>query len=1022
MNKIANFIVEKKNVIFIFLAIILIVSTIGIFNVNVNYDMSKYLPDDSEVKIGMEKMNQDFGELSNITVMIDDLSKEERAQVQEELSNIENVKSVVFIEGDEEYQKDNHTKYLVNINADTYSDEAIEVLNKIQDLYKDKTLYVSGAVVNNNLSRTTLLTEIPFIAIIAVAVIFAILFILCDSWIEPFLFMTGIGIAVIINMGTNALLPSISFMTNAIGALLQLGLSMDYSIMLMNRYNQEKETETDNKEAMKKALVNSFKTITSSSVTTIVGLLVLAFMSFKIGQDMGLVLAKGVLISLLCIFTILPGLIITFDKLIQKTKKKSIKFNMTGIMKAVTKCRFVIVPVVIVLVISSFFMKDNLDISFVKTFDNPDQVAIEDVFGVENQVILLYSKNENRDNIANYIDWLEKQDNVTEVQDYSNTIRKEYTYSELAKDMNMDESQAKMLFQLYKDKNNTEDFEKITMYDLITFVNDKIVNDPSYSNFMDDSQVEQIKNAKTELDEGKVSIENGENELNSQNQNLLNKQQELKKNKSELITKKKELENQQKALNEQRNELLEQKEELNSKESELNNNKQQLESQKQELTAKENELKQQQQELITKKQQLESAGMYEGETKTQIENSLAQIEGGINSVENGLSQVNGGLAQINNGLSQVTDGKKQLEDGINKIDDGLNQLNSGLQQVNNGLSQINSGEKQINDGLQKIESGRKELEENKKIYTEAYDDTKLAELMEQDVSEIDELLKLKRTIDINVDDMKLSLEDFINYIADDIMTNETYSKSITQDMKAQIEDGKKQLQDNKELMLGNEYNRIVITYSCDIEGKDTFEFMKNIKNGTEGKFDNEIYFIGDSAMAYEMDQGFNGELNFVTALSVIAIFIVVLFTFKSVLCSLVLVASIQGAVMITTAIVGLQGMTVNYIALILVQCILMGATIDYGILYLNNYREIRKQKDKKSATIDAMNNSIKTILTSSLILIGCCLSVGFVMSQKIISQTTMIIAMGTLCAVIMMVFVLPALVLLLDKFLIKNKK
>ena len=146
-------------------------------------------------------------------------------------------------------------------------------------------------------------------------------------------------------------------MTFAVGALLQLGLSMDYSIMLMNRYNQEKLDDPNPTAAMKKALLHAFGAITSSSITTIVGLLVLVFMSFKIGQDMGVVLAKGVFISLICIFTILPGLVIMFDKLIMKTHKKSLNFKMDFIMKAVTKARFALIPIVAVIVVFAVVLK-----------------------------------------------------------------------------------------------------------------------------------------------------------------------------------------------------------------------------------------------------------------------------------------------------------------------------------------------------------------------------------------------------------------------------------------------------------------------------------------------------------------------------------------------------------------------------------------------------------------------------------------------------------------------------------------
>ena len=310
MKRVADFIVDKRKYVMILYLAILVISAVGMLHVNVNYDMSKYLPGDSFTKLGMEKMSGEYGDLASITVMFDDLDEKEQIKIKEDLASVPNVKSVVYQQDDESCQKDGHSKYMVAVSAGTYSNEAREVLEEIKNRYQDYEIAVSGAVVDNDLLIKTLAGEIPVIAIIVVVIIFAILFLLCDSWIEPFLYMGCIGVAILINMGTNALLPSVSFMTFAVGALLQLGLSMDYSIMLMNRYNQEKLDDPNPTAAMKKALLHAFGAITSSSITTIVGLLVLVFMSFKIGQDMGVVLAKGVFISLICIFTILPGLVI----------------------------------------------------------------------------------------------------------------------------------------------------------------------------------------------------------------------------------------------------------------------------------------------------------------------------------------------------------------------------------------------------------------------------------------------------------------------------------------------------------------------------------------------------------------------------------------------------------------------------------------------------------------------------------------------------------------------------------------
>lgn len=191
--------------------------------------------------------------------------------------------------------------------------------------------------------------------------------------------------------------------------------------------------------------------------------------------------------------------------------------------------------------------------------------------------------------------------------------------------------------------------------------------------------------------------------------------------------------------------------------------------------------------------------------------------------------------------------------------------------------------------------------------------------------------------------------------------------------------------------------------------------MPRAGNKAEELFGQETWLAGDAAMGSEMDAGFSHELNFVTVLTVIVILVVVFFTFRSIISSTVLVAMIQASVFITTAFVCLQGYQVNYIALILVQCILMGATIDYGILLFDHYKDVRRHMDKMEAVAEAMNLSIRTILTSSLILIGTCLTVSVLMTQEIISQTCMILAYGAICSVILVIFILPAILVLLDR-------
>ena len=277
MKKITDFIVDKRYWILTLFIILTILATIVSNKVNINYEISKYLPDTSETRIGMDIMEEEFKEIES-------------------------------------------------------SDKDTDILPM-------------------------------WIMALAIGCAIIILIIMCESYIEPFLFLATILMAVLLNNGTNIIFDSVSNITSSISAILQMALSMDYSIMLINRYRQERENEPNNKiQAMKNALYNTFTSILSSSVTTIVGLIALVFMSFTIGKDLGFVLAKGVLFSLICIFFVLPILILMCDKLIAKTKKKTPHIKLDKIGKISYKFRYIAVPLFIVIFISSYFQKGNLNI------------------------------------------------------------------------------------------------------------------------------------------------------------------------------------------------------------------------------------------------------------------------------------------------------------------------------------------------------------------------------------------------------------------------------------------------------------------------------------------------------------------------------------------------------------------------------------------------------------------------------------------------------------------------------------
>lgn len=455
--------------------------------VKVNYDMTKYLPSTSETRIGMDLMEKNIKaeETSSLNVMLKGLTDEEKQETREYLEKIEGVSSVDYDET-EEYNKDDYTLYIINVDADEESELASKVYTEVTEHFEEREIQTSGAISARN---TPVLPT--WIVVLAVFCALLILIVMSNSYVEPFLFLTAILVGVVLNKGTNVMFASVSNITDSIVAILQLALSMDYSIMLMNRYNQEKEKASDKIEAMKEALYHAFSSIASSSVTTIVGLLALVFMSFTIGRDLGFVLAKGVLFSLISIFFVLPALILIFDEAINKTKKKSPHLNLT----LLGKFSFLIRPVSIFIFIGcfifSFMLKGNLGI----LYTDSEEDEISKVFVENNQMAVIY-KNEEEEKLPKILEELETQDKVSQVLGYGNTINEKLTYHELGEkleDLGSDVDIEDYLFKiLYYNYYNQNEDNTMTFQEFIDFIQTEVYNNDKMSEELDDETRQNI--------------------------------------------------------------------------------------------------------------------------------------------------------------------------------------------------------------------------------------------------------------------------------------------------------------------------------------------------------------------------------------------------------------------------------------------------------------------------------------------------------------------------------------------------
>ena len=322
MQKLAQILVKHRFTFFVLSVCLALILALFIGQVNINKDLSKYLDPDSNMAQGLEIMNNEFPATTmndTFQIMFTDLTADEKIRIYNELCEFEGVDTVTYDITSNAHNSSAHTMYIVNTSYYMDSTNVGKIISNMKATY-GSTYEVQTFYSNGYMDVLDLL--IPM----AVILMLAVLFIMCRAYIEPVLILCSIAVAILINMGSNIIFESVSDMTFAIAAVLQLVLSIDYSIMLIHRFVQEDNNlhKLNPELAMEKTIEHALSSISSSAITTVVGLLVLVLMSFTIGKDIGLVLAKGIALSFICVFTVLPSLILWFYRLLDKTEKSNV--------------------------------------------------------------------------------------------------------------------------------------------------------------------------------------------------------------------------------------------------------------------------------------------------------------------------------------------------------------------------------------------------------------------------------------------------------------------------------------------------------------------------------------------------------------------------------------------------------------------------------------------------------------------------------------------------------------------------
>ena len=393
MEKLASFIVDKRNLFFLLYIFALIFCAVATGWVKVENDITTYLPDSTETRQGLTVMNDNFITYGSARVMVSNISYDTALDLQEVIEDIDGVDTVEF-DATKDHYADASALYSVSFDAEADDDRAKTAMQDIRDALADYDTYVDTQVGVD--TSADLQAEMSVIIVIAAIIIVVVLTLTSRSYAEVPVLILTFGTAALLNMGTNFLCGTISFISNSVTVILQLALAIDYAIILCHRFSDEHET-LDTREACIAALSKAIPEISSSSLTTISGLAALGFMHFGIGRDLAVVLIKAILFSMLAVFTLMPGLLVLFSRLIDKTRHKNLIPKITAVGKFDVKTRYIVPPIFAVIVIAAAVFANKCPYCYtftdlVTAKQSESQIAyqkIKNEFGTSNMVAVI---------------------------------------------------------------------------------------------------------------------------------------------------------------------------------------------------------------------------------------------------------------------------------------------------------------------------------------------------------------------------------------------------------------------------------------------------------------------------------------------------------------------------------------------------------------------------------------------------------------------------------------------------------
>ncbi len=1063
-----------------------ILSAVFMGRVAINYDLSDYLGKGTQTKTALDIIDDEFGMTGNIQVMAKNVSAETADEILDKIENIPNVMNVNFDKYDETYYKDGNALFIVIIDGDDYSENAKQVSSDIKSaLASYDGMEYGGTTVEKQALQDSITSEMVYILAISLCLVVAILLITSESWLEPFVLLAASGVAVLINRGTNVFFGEISYITNSIAAILQLALSIDYSIVLLHTYRREKEKSDSDSAAMKAAIKSVIKPVSASALTTIAGLLALLFMSFRIGFDIGIVLMKGIVISAVTSVTLLPALVLLLDRPMKKAKKKAFVPRGKSFCKTAYKAGKVIVPIALALVICCGVLQTGNTFIFSDTKTGNE--AISDVFGSNNSVVVVYKNSENNyeneQKLADILyDYQTKSGRsvLTNYTAYTNTVRDMYDLTKAVQKLDISEKDAEMLFTMYNLYRSPSEIQ-ISFADFIDFANNLIETDEDAKEFIDADTSKTLKTLKvvSEITTGELTAEELYEKLTTgvmegtdvklfsikQLYGLYFYDKVDEKNVNfktmlDFMISASDDENVSGIFDET---TVLQLKMLSAGITQFN---QQMETPMDKTTAK-GWIYQNCGAMLTDAQLAQiyagyfaTTGQAESDTIPFLPLMKFLLASGQIKDEKAAATVSGydalysainacyGYESFLPALSQIATALSGTAPQITVTAESVQQIyimyfyKTGAiadEKVNGKTFVMYAIDTDKTNAVvhgQLTEENRNKLcdmltvnsyisDESSLTYEQAYE--KLTSLQDEIKSDMSSSALEKDKVSgvyikYAIADGKALVSpimacDLLDFVTENMNKNSLLERKMNDENREKVSDAQDDIAKAEDLFLGENYSRMLLSVNLPNESEETTEFVDYLSGEVKNVFGDDACITGNIVSTYDLETSFAYDNRLITIFTLISIFVIVMVIFRSLSLPVILVATIQGAIFIAMS-TQLLGNGIFFMSYIVTTCILMGATIDYGILMSSNYVAYRGLYDRKKALELSVEAAMPTVFTSGLILTVCGFVIHFISSQNSISTVGLLLGIGTICSVIMITIVLPSVLYILDKFVL----